>query len=332
MGSHDASTAEGARVGGLEASASDASARATGSGSERLASKLRALVLLGGSVRPSDLSRRIGRPLFQLPIDGKTTILRHWQRQAALLAEVTGLDRLPIKLVVDKSQSIPPPLAHGDRAPIDVMLDTASYRGTGGVLSDMARDLDDDDLLLVGTAGQVLLEPLAPLAAQLAESEGVAALVGDADGTPSGLMVIACRALRDVRRVGFVDLKEQVLPSLAHLGVVRAVVRDSPVGVPVRTLDGYLDALRRFHGSPHDADPFAEGIRSTFAVVEDGARVHEGATLHDAVVLEGSEVQQGGAVVRSVVCPGGVVGPGDIVVDSALAQPAASTRRRRRAG
>ena len=38
--------------------------------------------------------------------------------------------------------------------------DLSDYRGTGGVLHDLAADYDDDDLILVANAAQVLLDPL----------------------------------------------------------------------------------------------------------------------------------------------------------------------------
>lgn len=299
---------------------------------ERLASRLRMLVLLGGSVRASDLSRRIGRPLFELPIDGGRTVISHWRRQAELLAESLGLASLPTRLVIDEGQAAGVRSEPDSIAPFEVAREAAAYRGTGGLVADIARDMDDDDLMLVGTAGQVLLEPLGPVVSELAEREGRVSLVGHADGTPSGLLLVSCGALREVSPVGFVDLKEQVLPELAPEGGVRAVLRDTPVGVPVRTLADYLDALRRFHGSGPEVDPFEDGVRSTFSIAEEGATVESGATLHDAVVLAGATVRAGAGVVRSVICPGGEVASGEIVVDRALDEGTKAPAAGRRAG
>ena len=75
--------------------------------------------------------------------------------------------------------------------------DLSEYRGTGGVLRDLAADYDDDDLILVCNAAQILLDPLAAIATALDRKIGDVTLVSHNDGTPSGVQLVACKMPAD---------------------------------------------------------------------------------------------------------------------------------------
>src|SRR6185436_4056517 len=49
-------------------------------------SQLRAVVLLGGSVRATELSASVGRSILDLPVDEGGSILNHWLMHAAEFA------------------------------------------------------------------------------------------------------------------------------------------------------------------------------------------------------------------------------------------------------
>jgi hypothetical protein len=272
----------------------------------------RALVLLAGSVRPSNLSRSIGRSLLDLPVDTDLSVLQLWESEAGQVALAADVHELPVRVVLDRS-SVKPARHHSSEAiRLSLEQEQNEYRGTGGVLRDVAVPYEPDDLLLVASAGQILVEPLVNLAAELLTDCTDVALLGHDDGTPGGIFAVRCGVLSEVRDIGFLDFKEQVLPRLAALGQsVRVVRRSMATGFPVRTLDSYLAGLRAFHrlksGRTVSADAFAEDWRPTFSVVEKEARVDPQATIHDSVVLDGGVVERGAVVVRSIVCPGGVV-------------------------
>src|SRR5205085_399511 len=101
------------------------------------------------------------------------------------------------------------------RVSVKVMRDPFEYRGTGGVLHDVARELEDDDYLVVATGAQLLLEPLKELVAGLTRRGGDVGILAHRDGMPSGLMLVRCGVLRQISDLGFVDLKEQALPAIA---------------------------------------------------------------------------------------------------------------------
>lgn len=297
-------------------------------------SRLRALILLGGSVRPSPLCASTGRSVLDLPLNEQGSLLNHWLDQAQQVAASAGLEKLPVRVMV--SQNSPEPSSALGRYfnAFRVERDQSEYRGTGGVLRDVAAGYADDDLLLVANAAQVLVDPLAKVTAALDRLGGEVSLVSHEDGTPSGVMLLTCKALRQVAETGFIDMKEQALPQIAGKFEVRVLRRHRPTGLPVRTREDYIDALRmhhrQAHGQPVVADPLAEDWAATFSLVEPGAMVDSTARVHDSVVLSGAVVEPGAVLVRTVVCPGAVVKRDRTAVDECL-EPTGRDRTRQAA-
>jgi len=292
--------------------------------------RLDGAILLAGSVRSSRMSRALDRPLTELPVDAERTLMHHWVGEL----ESLGLGTLPARVMVDARSDAPSFVNEaGSTVTVTVERDPNEYRGTGGILADLVGDYDDDAYLLVANAHQLLVESLRGLVSALAMARGDVALVGHRDGTPCGMFLVRCGALRAIPRVGFVDLKEQALPIIAERHRVVVVARATASGLPVRTLAEYLYALRMHHLRQTDAatagDNFAEGLEPAFAVVERGAEVDDSARLHDSVVLRGAQVNAGAVVVRSVVGPGAIVPRYHHVIDRLMA---GSARRRRSEG
>jgi hypothetical protein len=132
-------------------------------------------------------------------------------------------------------------------------------------------------------------------------------------------MLVTCKALRLIPSTGFVDMKEQVLPVIASRFDVRVMRRRRPTGLPVRSLEDYVQALRFHHrrraDRPVSSDPLAEDFAPAFSLVETGAQVDDAARVHDSVVLSGGVVEPGAVLVRCLVCPGAVVRRDRTVVD-----------------
>lgn len=295
------------------------------SGDVAVIRRIKAIVLLAGSVRPSELSRGVGRSLLDLPVEAGASVLSLWSVQAESLAELASLQALPLRVIINRSAPEPTVPARPSRVPITVERDAADFRGTGGILRDAAAQYAPDDFMLVGNGAQVLTEPLSRLASELLASSGSVSIIAHGDGTPSGLFLIRCSVLSTAADVGFLDFKEQLLPRLAAEGHAINVIRhDHATGRPVRTLDGYLAGIRAFHrmkkGLPPVQDSFDEDWTRTFSVVEAGANVDASATVHDSVVLSGARIERGAASVRCVVCPGAVVRAGQTVADRILTE------------
>jgi N-acetylglucosaminyldiphosphoundecaprenol N-acetyl-beta-D-mannosaminyltransferase len=296
-------------------------------------SRLRALVLLGGAVRPSILAQLSGRPVLDLPLDENGTVLSHWINSAAELAASIGLDKLPVRVLVN--QTTPEPTSAGKHyGAFRVERDASDFRGTGGVLRDLAREYGDDDFILVANAAQILLDPLSTIVAAMTRKPGDVSVISHEDGTPSGLMLVACRTLRSIAETGYVDMKEQALPEIALKYEVRVVRRRRPTGLPIRTLEDFVQALRLHHrrqqGKPFIADPLAEDWSPAFALIEPGATVDATARIHDSIVLAGGVVEAGAVLVRSLVCAGEVVRRDKTLVDQCICTTAEVTGRRQR--
>lgn len=305
-------------------------ARAMSETGARLRGHLSALVLLGGAIRATDLSRGLDRPLVDLPVEPGVSVLDLWQREAAGLAACIGAESVAARLLVDASSPLPRDASAHPGVRLTVERDRWDFRGTGGVLRDACADYPDDSFVLVANANQVLIEPLAAKACALAGAGGDIAVMAHDDGSPVGLMLVRVGAARAIRAVGYVDFKEQALPQLASGFDVRVVRRPHPSAVPVRTLDAYLRGLRAHHrvraGLPPFEGPFAEDWSRTFGVVEAGASVGARAQVHDSVILAGARVRAGAVVVRSVIGGDGVVNAGEVVADRVVSGRAEAGR------
>ncbi len=283
--------------------------------------RLRAVVLLGGSIRPSRLSTVIGRSLLDLPLEDGRSMLWHWRDHAMELRRFIGLDQLPVRCLVDGRSVQPTIPVRGTNVRVTVERDASRYRGTAGVLRDLtvAAGYGDDDYILVANAAQCLLSPLSELAAALAAPKADVSLIAHQDGTPSGVMLMRCAALKTIAAEGYVDMKEQALPVLARQFHVQHLTHAYPTGLPIRALEEYVTAVQHRYrqrlGRPVSNDPFAEDCRPSFAIIEEGAQVHPTAKVHDSVILAGARVDEGALVIRSVICPGLIVRAGEHIVD-----------------
>lgn len=305
---------------------------ASGVTSGRL-SRLRALVLLSGVVRTKSWIADIGRSVLDLPIDSSRTLLGHWLEHGARLAEVPGVERLSMEVLVDRLSPMPESgrlIKSAAKSGVDdlkVERDPADYRGTGGVLRDLSLRYDENDYLLVATGAQVLFGSLEEVVVTVARRAPDVAIIGHDDRSPAGLMWIRCGCLRSIPEVGFVDLKEQALPQIARTHQVE-VVRLPAIGTSHRTPAEYLRAVRQYHlrsrFGERLSNPFVEDWYPTFSIIEEGAEVHPSAQVHDSVVLKGGRVERDAVVVRSLVGPIGLVRRGQRAIDRLVSGPGRS--------
>jgi hypothetical protein len=120
-----------------------------------------------------------------------------------------------------------------------------------------------------------------------------------------------------IPRIGFMDLKEQLLGRAVERGFHVAVC-DLKAGRPVR-----IRTRRQLLSASGAAHPLTASTRngllarSRFGAncICDGAEVAESAHVLDSVVMPGARVEEGAVVVRSVVFDGGIVRRGVAVVD-----------------
>jgi hypothetical protein len=141
---------------------------------------------------------------------------------------------------------------------------------------------------------------------------------------PAGVFYLSAGALRLVPRVGYFDLKEQLLAAIVGAGGrVRSWI-GAPRFARVVGRESYLDAIRMRLESGANA-------RADDIVLEDGAEIR-GSTIAcrgvrlgarslvvDSAILPGARIGAGAIVARSVVPPGAFVPQGAFVVDQVFA-------------
>jgi hypothetical protein len=279
--------------------------------------RLRSIVLLGGSVGRSGLTAAIGRSLLDLPLSSSQRVMDHWLRQIRDFNQTVGPTHT--RLLIDVQS--PLPTLHDDQTLIVPERDPRPYRGTGGLLRDLAEGYGFDGWMLVVNSAQFLLAPLAHLYARLHLGRGDIRLMTEENGHVSGVMLINCQALRSVPEVGYFDLKEQLLSKARNQGSGVGVVRQKPqIGISVRERSRYLQAVAHQHADVTALNDFDDDAWATrFAVVEPGAFVHPSAVIHDSVVLAGARVAAGAAVIHSVLCSSANVATGQVVRNSVIA-------------
>lgn len=272
--------------------------------SRRVLDSIRSVLLLAGAVGQCPWQRRLGRLTLDLPITAERSIAALWRQEGLLLNAHLGRP-VPWRVLADWESVKASDRRGGRELPIEP--DPYEFRGTGGLLHDVAADFHDDDFLLVMSAGMVLLQPLWRLVDELSAKPADVAILCHDDYEPADVMLLRCAALRQIKALGFVDFKEQALPAIAAQHSTRVVRWPQCVTGSARNRELYLQTLRQYYLSrtpPTLARELSlEPWRSAFSVVEPLAQVDPEAIIHDSVVLAGARVEARAMVVRSVIGP-----------------------------
>lgn len=279
---------------------------------------LEAVVLLGGTVRQTELRRAIGRHILQLPIDPERTILTRWTEQVGGFARRLELKSLRLRILLSSDEQFAGEAASTPEAVISVETDPNATRGTGGVLRDLAADLPDRRWLLIANANQAFVGDPVEAVERLAATGADMALMPAEDGNGGFLLLTRCECLKCIAPRGFIDLKEQALPSIASRFDVRVVdPRPDLTPTSIRSLRDYLELLAMFAG-PSPRTPDELDWSPIFRIIEPGAAVAPGARIQNSVILNGARIESGAVVARCVVGPGGRVAPGQVVRDQII--------------
>jgi len=295
---------------------------------------LTAVIVLAGSMRCAGLLAAVKRSALLLPLSQHTTVLQQWIHRAAEFGR--RHPQVPVRLLLDS----PLPQQSRDDSTMPLCCcpsliierDPKPYRGTGGLLHDLAEACDFRGWFLVLNAAQRLSIPLELIRANLSSVAGDVKLATDESGLVDGAMLVNCGVLREAPQIGYCDFKEQVLPALSQRGYGVGVARmPRACGLPIRSREQYLRAVvaeqaclaQNPQPEPDPAhhnsgDACGEHWRAGFAVIETGACVDPSAIVHDSVILAGAKVARRAAVIRSVVCPGAIVSSGAIVRDAVV--------------
>jgi hypothetical protein len=285
------------------------------------ARQIRSIILLGGAVRGTEFAATIQRSILDLPLGGGGggrggSLLQHWGTEISALSRSLGMDAIPTRLVIGPNCPFPQSRTESPGVHLTIERDPVEFRGTGGVLRDLAQDYADDDLLLVANSNYLAAEPLTDRAERLLSAAGDVRLLAGPNQSPGGMMLLRCGVLREIAVSGFVDFKEQALPAIGRRHAVRVVAGGDSPCFSIRGWDDYLAALRSHHRPTkrHDSSPYQETWQPRFRIVEEPADVDGTAVVHDSVILRGGRVEPGATVVRSLVGPTGFVRRGSTAI------------------
>ncbi|MHC5024873.1 MAG: GlgC family sugar phosphate nucleotidyltransferase [Planctomycetota bacterium] len=298
-------------------------------------------VLLAGTLRPLPLHQMLGIDPLRLPIGAHGTLMEHWVEVLSRSlgdCQVRLIVNSPEQLAVLSEQVHERPTLRDGR--VNVALEPSAWRGMAGALSDVTADARPRQTILAIEAYSLPPASLAPLVEAL-DDQTDAVVATTPNGEPAGLYALRSEVLEIVRPVGYVDVKEQLLPDLYEQGrPARTVQMPDPV-TRIRDLDGYLKALeiQERRARVDDAAATRSGdarIAPTARIIghcqiASGVVVDDDAIVHDSVLLEGARVGRGCVVSRSILGPRAEVSrprnrPGRVVTGAVV--PASPARKR----
>lgn len=273
-------------------------------------------IVLGGGLKASPLQELCASSALDLIVRPGCSVLAGLIERAH--EAVPGM-----VVTVVYGQPVPAPTlpraSGADSGLVSVVRESQRWRGPAGLLRDECESLSAGASILVIEGSRWLGDSLRPLVAEHVERSAEVTVGVCDDGSPAGVYVIRRSALEIVPKVGFLDLKEQLLGRLLSSGPrsdVRAVLLHGVKAM--RTLEDYLAVARSASAVPGGMnDP---SLASQWRLIEPGAEVAASADVLGSVVMSGGWIGEGALVARSAVLPGGRVEPGEEVVD-AVVQP-----------
>ncbi|TVQ58849.1 MAG: hypothetical protein EA379_12505 [Phycisphaerales bacterium] len=274
-------------------------------------------VVLGGGLQSSPLQSLCHISVLDLPITPGVSVLDHVLGRVEE-AHAAASRSLPVRVVYGDPVPRPSKPAARQGLEIEIVREANRWRGPAGVLLDVCDHLPSDANILVIEGARWYGAPIGPLVEAHAQRGAEVTIAQAADRSPAGVYVIRRSSLDPTPRLGFMDLKEQLLGRLLAEGR-RIVVHTlaTPGTMPLRSLEGYLRAGRVASGSSGEwsvLDPdceVGEGAVVVSSVIMRGARIEPGAVVARSIVLEGAVIQSGAETVDSVVQPGAVLQPPD---------------------
>ncbi len=273
------------------------------------------VTLLASSTSPTMIQRRLRIPNVAIPVAVGTDLLGAWCK---LFRGVFADVRKPIALFRNYEEV--PDWAAVSNPVVQVQIDSSEHRGTAGVLSDfsgmVSEGLDEESWFVVVEANSCPRADLISVRDKI-ETLGSGLIIGvDDQDSPTGLFAISRSVLDLVPRIGYFDLKEQLVP--------RAVEHKFPVvDVPQQRtfkIDSLVNWRKAIASLAQDIrDPAVQSGCEESELIGDclidvGAKIR-GATIINSIIMRGAIVEPGAIVARSVVAAHAVIPSGMSVVD-----------------
>jgi hypothetical protein len=256
-----------------------------------------AIILVGGS-GPSLLRSQFGMPVCLLPTPTAPSMVAAWVELVMQLDHVTDITVVTgrpedLPKIDEQLGSIPSFLSY----PLEVTTDKNEHRGTAGTLRDTILERDNMNDLLVIEGTTIPPNNIQVVAEADIDEEGIdGVMIKTPRSEPAGMIILKRKVLQLIPKVGFFDLKEQLLPKVLSDGN----------RILVRQID---DQLRRITRVEDYLNHIAEFPRPKMGGGALSPWVHETAQIDPTAIITSSVlidkgVQVGpGAITRSIVKP-----------------------------
>ena len=288
-------------------------------------------VILAGGLRPSTLRAQLGISTLCLPVTADEKLLDAWLRSLAR----TGVCEFVRIVVTDDAdaEQISDQLEEAgtgrqEQVVVEVVTEPVAWRGTAGIVRDVSEDLPDEQVVLVAEGAclppaslDCLLDALEP---------DTVATVGIGRGEePAGAYAFRREALEQVPKVGFFDIKEQLLPALYdhNQGAESVVVTDSVLRIRDRA--SYLQAVFSASGGrppesgaihcSASASVSSSALLTGVCVIGAGVIVDDKAVVHNSVVLDDAVIGGGAIISRSIIGTNVEIVAGTLQIDTVVA-------------
>ncbi|MFK7961648.1 MAG: glycosyltransferase [Phycisphaerales bacterium] len=275
---------------------------------------IRTAIILAGGVWPTPLQEVLDRNPADFWVSPDGPVLDAWIDR---VRDATASMPHPLPVRLAANGAIPAPWPSG-RPDVHVEQDPHPFRGPAGVVADLARGLPEDQHVIVGEAARWIDCSLSAMIADHLASNAAVTIARNPDGSPAGVYLIRGDALALVPVAGYVDIKEQWLPSVRQAGLPVLVHQlDGRGAMPLRTRDQLLEAARVARrdrprvGLGPSGDPALEPLRAVCR----GAIVGPDAGIFDSIIMPGAYVGPRATVIRSIVGPDTVVPPDHVLSD-----------------
>ena len=272
------------------------------------------LIMLAGSIRESPLRRDLKEPVFALPIAPGISLLDAWLR---VIEQLPG--ELRLRIVVNNAtdarrarQQLRTTVNAVDRTrlSIEVIEESASWRGSAGIIMDVTDDVAADEPIFALEVGCLPPKDLLPVLETLdgpSDDQLMLVIAADPDATPSGVSAMKKAALDHVNKVGFSDLKEQLIPAINKAGGKVGLCELDETAIRIRDRESYLGAIQQAQqvvtnqttksNAKQDQAWRSLGVN----LIGKGVCIGSGAIIHDSIILPGANIADRALISRSVI-------------------------------
>ncbi len=286
------------------------------------------VIILAGGFKLSPLRSELNVHELCLPITQSETLLAVWlevinelkQCQKVIIAVSSQSDATEIQQVLDSLNGRKSNLPH-----TQVIVESGRWRGTAGVLRDVAQEYAKSEILLAVEATCIPPGNLVSLVAKC-ESEATG-VVGITDkSNPAGVFAFHRSMMKHVPTVGFFDIKEQLLPQMYAKKIGAHALHISNNFIRLRDRKAYLSAVSHYALQQENIGTIDNGkaLQNSrdyqlidTCVIDPTATIGDGSVIRQSIVLKGAKVGAN-VVINESIIGAGVVVPGERIVSQTI--------------